>query len=382
MKYILRPELQPLLEPQSTWCVSLYMPTHHAAGSQEDRIRFKNLLRKAAEPLARNGLTDREIDTLLEPAEKLAEHDEFWRTPDDGLALFISEAMVQSFRFPLTLEEMVTVARRFVLRPLLPVLYETDRFYVLALSQNEARLLGGTRLAWQAVPVEGMPHSLAEALRFSEFEKQTQYHTVSPSAGRGTMAIFHGQGAGSDETKHEMVEYFRQVNAALHRLLRNERAPLVIAAVDSLLPLYREVNTYPHLTTASISGNPEERSAADLQRAGWAIVAQKIQAAQDEALATFRNLDHTARASHQIDEIVPAAVAGRVEILFVSTGGQVWGTYDRTRDTASAHAEPQSGDDDLLDLAALQTLRSNGSVMVMPTGQMPGNTPIAAVFRY
>lgn len=382
MKFLIRPELQVLLEPQSAWCVSLYMPTHRAANSQEDRIRLKNLLRKAAEPLVRNGLTERAVATLLAPAEKLAEHDEFWRTPEDGLALFISEGKVHSFRFPLAFEEMVAVARRFALRPLLPLLYETDRLYVLALSQNEARLLGGTRLAWQAVPVEGMPHSLAEAMRFSEFEKQTQYHTVSPSAGRGTMAIFHGQGAASDETKHEMVEYFRQVNAALHRLLRNEGAPLVIAAVDSLLPLYREVNTYPHLTAESISGNPEERSAADLQRAGWAIVAQNIQAAQDEALTAFRNLDHTARASHQTEEIVPAAVAGRVETLFVSAGGRAWGAYDRARDTASVHAEPLPGDEDLVDLAALKTLRSNGSVMVMPAGQMPGNMPIAAVFRY
>jgi hypothetical protein len=383
MKPLLREELKTLLQQQSSWCVSLYLPIDRTtAGRPADRTRLKNLLRQAREQLARNGLGDGATAALLAPADRLVIDDEFWRQPEAGLALFLSEQAAHTFQLHASPEETVVVARRFMLRPLLPILSDAERFYVLALSQNEARLLAGTRFALHAVSVKDMPRSEAEALRFDELQKQTQYHTVASPAGQGTYAVFHGQADTIDDAKERMQRYFRQIDHALRRTLPYNGFPLVIASVDYLLPLYRQVNSYPHLLAESIHGNPDEMSNADLLRAAWSIVAPYSMTAQDNALSVFRRYEGTARASTQVEQIVRAAYAGRVESLFVAAGEQRWGMYDPTLDSVQLSAQPEPGDDDLLDLAAMQSIAANGSVYVLPSEQMPSRLPIAAVFRY
>jgi hypothetical protein len=343
---------------------------------------LKNLVRQAREQLARNGLGDGAIAALLAPADHLVIDDEFWRQPEAGVALFLSEQAAHTFQFHAPPEETVVVARRFMLRPLLPILSDAERFYVLALSQNEARLLAGTRFALHAVPVKDMPASEAEALRFDELQKQTQYHTVASPAGQGSYAVFHGQADAIDDAKERVQRYFRQIDHALRRALPSNGFPLVIAAVDYLLPLYRQVNSYPHLLAQSIRGNPEELSSTDLLRAAWSIVAPYCLTAQDNALSVFRRYEGTARASTQVEQIVRAAYAGRVESLFVAAGEQRWGLYDPALDSVKLSAQPEPGDDDLLDLAAMQSIAANASVYVLPSEQMPSSVPIAAVFRY
>jgi hypothetical protein len=46
------------------------------------------------------------------------------------------------------------------------------------------------------------------------------------------------------------------------------------------------------------------------------------------------------------------------------------------------HQEPRAGDEDLLDLAAVQTLFNSGVVFVVPSEKVPDQELLAAVFRY
>ena len=382
MKTFTRDDLKALMALQDGWCVSLYLPTHRdASQTQQDPIRLKNLLREAGDRLNRNGLSLGAARALLDPAHQLVTDNELWRQPDEGLALFISAGTMRVYQVPLPVEEAVVVAQRFMVRPLLPLLRTNERFYVLALSQNDTRLLSGSRFEVSDVEVEGMPHSMAEAMRFDELEKQSQYHSISPSAGRGPYAIFHGQGLGTSVEKDRLLRYFHQIDHALHRALEHEHAPLVIAAVDYLMPIYREINSYPHLMADTIHGNPELLSAEELRRAAWPIVEPEFSNAQAEALAKFRRFEETARASTDLSEIVRAAHQGRIESLFVATGMQRWGSYDPARDEVQVHPEPKPDDEDLVDLAATQALLSGGAVYALPSAQMPANLPVVAVFR-
>ncbi len=46
------------------------------------------------------------------------------------------------------------------------------------------------------------------------------------------------------------------------------------------------------------------------------------------------------------------------------------------------HSEPQPGDEDLMDLAALHTLLNGGTVYAVMPEQVPGDTAVAAILRY
>jgi hypothetical protein len=86
-----------------------------------------------------------------------------------------------------------------------------------------------------------------------------------------------------------------------------------------------------------------------------------------------------------LKEIIPAAHHGRVESLFVAVGVQQWGRYEPGAGTVELHEDRALGDQDLLDLAAVETLAHAGDVYAVSPDKVPGpqaNSPVAAVFRY
>jgi len=380
-------ELKTLMETQDGWCVSIFMPTHRAGAEiQQDLIRLKNLLGEAEELLMMGGLRGPEARGLLKPAQELVQHAGFWRLQSDGLAIFVSRDIFRPYRLPLDFGELVVVAERFHIKPLLPLLSGDGRFYILALSQNEVRLLQGTRYSVGQVDLEQVPESLAEALKWDDPERRLQWHTRTGTTTDGRRAaIFHGHGvASADDPKDYIRRYFRQIDDGVSDLLRDERAPLVLAGVDYILPLYREANKYQRLSEEGITGNPEELSAEELHRQAWTIVQPYFQRERKEAAAQYQRLAgaETELASNDPKAVIPAAYHGRVEALFVALGLQRWGSFDPDTNAVELHEKAEPGDEDLLDFAAVHTLSNGGAVYAVELGKVPDGAPLAAVFRY
>jgi hypothetical protein len=195
-----RDELKTLMEKHQGLCISIFMPTFRSgAESRQNQIRFKNLLRTAEEKLLAKGLRPQEIKTLLEPAQALPGNVLFWRKQSDGLALFLSTDLFRSFRLPENFAEMLTVADSFYIKPLLPLLGSDNRFYILALSQKEIRLLEGTGQNVQEMEMDSVPGSLAEALRYDESGKQLRFRTGT--AGGDHLAMVSGHGGEAENTQ-------------------------------------------------------------------------------------------------------------------------------------------------------------------------------------
>jgi hypothetical protein len=383
MDALSKDELVALTGEQNGWRVSLYMPTHrHIPETEQDPIRFKNLLREAEERLIAGGLRAPEARELLQPAQKLEGDASFWRFQSDGLALFLSANLFRAYRLPIRFKEMVVVTTRFHLKPLLQTMAGDGRFFVLALSQKQVRLLEGTAYSVSEIKLDHVPESLAEILGVYDFEKQLQFHSPSTVGFGKQGTIFHGHGAGADDAKDKLLQYFRQIDEGLRELLKDEKAPLVFAGVDYLFPIYKEANSYPRLLEEMIAGNPESLKAEALRQEAWAIAQPVILKGQREAEAKYRQLAGTGRASNQLAEIAPAAFNGRVESLFVAVGAQRWGSFDLDRAEIHLREEPQPGDEDLLDFSALQTFLNGGAVYTVEPENVPGGGLLAAVFRY
>ncbi len=372
-------ELKALTTRYPGLCLSIFMPTHRAGrDTQQDPIRFRNLLREAEGRLSAFDLRSPEVRGLLEPARQRLDDPAFWRHQSDGLAVFLSPETSRFYRLPLKLEELIVVADRFHVKPLLPLFTGNGHFFILALSQKQIAMLEGTRHSVDEVELEGVPASLAEALGTDSFERQLQARTTGP----GGAAVFHGHGALADEAKDRILRYFRLVDRGLRETLREERAPLVLAGVEYLFPLYREANTYPYLADAGLPGNPEALRPEDLHAAAWAVVEPWFLQAQQAAGARYRQLAGTGRTSTVLDEVVRAAYHGRVDVLFVAAGAQAWGRFIPDTGSVDLHAEPEPGDEDLLDLAALQTILNSGTVYAVDPRRVPDAATLAAIFRF
>jgi hypothetical protein len=383
MSLLSKSELRVLMEKPEGLCVSIFMPTHRAGEqTRQDPIRLKNLIREAQRQLTEAGLTSRETKELLKPIKGLLRDEFFWQHQNDGLAIFSSAGQFRCYRLPLSFDELVVITHRFHIKPLLPLLTSDGRFYILALSQNKVRLVESTRYTASEVALEDVPESLADILRYDS-ERSIQLHTAAPVGKGGQQAIFHGHGDGIDDAKANILKYFRQIDAGLGELLRGEHAPLILAGVDYLLPIYAKANTYAYLLDDGVTGNPDDLGTEELRNRAWAIAEPYFIKGRREASARYQQLSGTQQASNDLMKVVPESYHGRIEVLFVAVGVQSWGTFDVESSQIVLHQqEVQPGDEDLLDFAAIHTLLNGGVVFAVAPEQMPDKANVAAVFRY
>lgn len=386
MSILTRDDLQTLYQEQEGVCISIYMPTNPSeTETDQGRIQLKNLLAEAEKHLLAAGLRVPDAQKLLEPAHKLLWDKLFWRYQNEGLALFLSAETFYHYHLPYHFEAQAVIAGRFHIKPLLPLLADDGQFFILALSQNEVRLLQGTRHSIGEVDMADIPTSLAETLAADGPEKQLQFHTSSGSPGGGKRAaIFHGHDASGKLSRTNIRRFFRQINSVLSAWLVNEHAPLLLAGVDNLLPLYKEVNSYPHLLEEVITGNPEMLRAEELHQRGWTIVQPLFQQARRQAGAEYQRLirNDSKKAANDPLQIIQAAFNGRIETLFVALGQRLWGRFDPETGTVDLHQEKGGGDGDLLNIAIIQTMMNGGAVYAVPLEEMPSRNILAAVYRY
>ncbi|QSJ16736.1 hypothetical protein JYQ62_34520 [Nostoc sp. UHCC 0702] len=384
-------ELKTLIEHPQSHCVSLYMPMQKAGPEiRQNPIRFKNLIREAEERLDAIGISQTEAENLLQPAKELDTAD-FWEHQDHSLAIFISPEVFRYYRLPMEFQELVVVSDRFHLKPLLHLINNDGKFYVLGLSQKDAKFFEGTRAGLNEIEVENMPKSIDEALQYDETAKDGQFRIATPKGGtsnafsRSQPGAFHGQGSPDrDQHQEAILQYFYAVDAALREKLQNEKAPLILAGVEYLHPIYREANSYLHLHEEGITKRPELFQPEELHREAWQIVEPLFHQSEKDAIELFQQLagEGTGKASSDLKEIISAAYYQRVDSLFVPIGKQIWGEFDPDNMAVDLHPEPEPDDEDMLDFAAIHTLLNGGNVYTVEPEQMPNEAPAAAIFRY
>lgn len=386
---ILHPKkLQELLNKDKGICASIYLPTHKVGREQQqDPVRFKNLLNEAREKLKDLGMRSQEVNAFMKPADDLLVNMDFWQHQSNGLAVFISPDIFETYRLPIEFDTLLVIAQNFHIKPILPFVSGNDHFYILALSQKEIRLLRADRHHISEVDLGNTPTSLREALWFDDPEKQLQFHTstATPGGMNTRPSIFHGQGVTDDDSKTELLRYFQKVDRGVMDILGQEKAPLILAGVDYLLPIYQEASSYQYLVEDVLTGNPEELSNVDLHKATWELVQPILQQGLEDALRRYQELSGSGSelASNNLTKISAASHHGQVGFLFTAQGVQVWGRYDEDKLSIEQHLEFQPGDQDLLDLAAVNTLLNGGKVFVLKPKEMPEpDTSIAAIFRF
>ncbi len=385
MDSLTRDDLRTLIEFEGEWCVSIFMPTVRAgAEAQQNPIRYRNLLKRAEERLVQFDMRVPDAERLLRPAEDLLDDADLWRHTSDGLAVFAAVGHFSVMRLSQPFEEAAYVKRRFYIKPLLPLLNGDGRFYVLALSQDQVRLLEGSRESVSTIELKGMPTGLSEAL--GKDEPQLQMRTAGRAASGGSAgSIYYGQGGSGDaKVKADLVRYCQVVDHGLRATLADKHDPLVLAGVDYLLPIYQEANSYPHIVSQGIIGNPDLLSAKELHERAWEIVKPQFEQAEAEQRALYATYAgrSDAQASNDLVTVVRAAHEGRVGALFIPKGMHQWGQYRAHSHKVHVHPSEQPGDQDLLDLAAAAAFAGGGLVYVVEPDDVPGGGLLAAVFRY
>jgi hypothetical protein len=374
-------ELKSIMAGTHHPAVSFFLPTHRAGPDiQQDPIRLKNLLKQAEQQLIRKGSRPTDARHLLKPISDLLDDAAFWRQQDDGLVLFRSPEFVRVYRVPIVLDEFCMVADRFYLKPLLPLLINDGQFYVLALSHKAVRLLECSRDRVQNIDLPEVPQGMQEGLPIGP-APQLQLHAL-PVGGNQT-ARFHGHGVGIDDSDvTNLTRYFQRVEDGLSPVLKDRQIPMIVASVEYLAPIFKGVSRYRPILETIVPGNPDGLRSEELHEKAWPIAEAHFRQAHAMSAAQYLEGLAKARAGNRLQDILPAAYQGRVASLFVPLRTRRWGRFDAERLVVEEHQEAGPGDDELLDLAATQTLLHGGAVYGVEPDEVPDRQLLAAVYRF
>mgnify|MGYP000205659212 CR=1 FL=1 len=136
------------------------------------------------------------------------------------------------------------MGQQFHIKPLLHLVNKDGNFYVLALSQKNAKFFAGTGHSFNEVQVENMPQDLEATLLEDLLQKGVQHRIARSKGGTSNPfqhpGSFHGRGStNQDRYLAYILQFCNPVDTALHEKLREEKAPLVLAGVEYLFPIYQ-----------------------------------------------------------------------------------------------------------------------------------------------
>ena len=383
MDYFGRDQLKELFQVDTAPAVSIYMETHRkGAEVAAQPLRLRAAIEEAREILSGGSSAADGVDDVLAPLEALIGDQDFWRHQADGLALFASREFGRLYRLPVQMPDMVVVGPTFHTRPLIEFLQAPERFWVLSVAQKEVRMWEGSISEMAPVDLTSVPTSLQEALGTQVVVDRLNLR--SPR-GRGSAPVFHGHGAGKDDTKQELEKFFRAVDAGVRDLLADEIGPIILAAVDYYHPIYRGISKLENLADEGIVGSVSGWDEARIHTAAWPIAQKSVEGKLDVALDLWEKSYGRGKTESDLAAIARFAVAGRIRLLLTEKDRTVWGRIDRS--TGDIEVIREGGGDphgeavDLLDELAEIAIQYGGRALVLPEVKIPTKTGVAAILR-
>ncbi|MFH0998493.1 MAG: hypothetical protein V1844_23820 [Pseudomonadota bacterium] len=364
-------------------CLSLYQPTHRRRPeNQQDSIRYRNLVKELKTSL-RQKYPSVETQLILEPFETLSDDPVFWNHTLDGLAVLGGPDLFRVFQLQRPVIELAVVADSFHINPLRRFLQSVGRYQVLGLSLQKIQLFEGNRDTLDEIdPAPEVPRTINEALGA---ELTEPHQTVASYGGVGgdSMPMHHSQGGKKDEADVDAERFFRAIDrAVMEHHSRPSGLPLILAALPEHHHLFHRVSHNPFLMVEGLNINPDVLPIDALRQRAWQVVEPQYEARQAALADEFGVAKSKGLASDDLATIAQAAADGRVTMLLIEADRQIAGRLDAStgRVEAADLSNPQVDDllDDLSDLVG----KKGGRVMVMPAEKMPGQTGLAATFRY
>jgi hypothetical protein len=171
-------------------------------------------------------------------------------------------------------------------------------------------------------------------------------------------------------------------DAVLKHHSRPSGLPLILAALPEHQSLFRRLSENPALMEEGILVNPDVLLLEELQERTWKVVEPQYQARLANLTAEFEAAKAHGLGSNDLAQVAKAAASGRIATLLLEAGRRISGKLDSTLGRVEMGVMTNPQVDDLLDDLGELVEKMGGQVMVIPSERMPGDTGLAAVYRY
>jgi len=361
-------EFKSLVQARADFCVSIYVPTtpqtQHIGAA---RIALGNLVKDAMKQIEKAPSEKKRRNAVAEHFTDLLEDEQFWKVQANSLAVLVTADTIRTYRLPNALQPVVEVSDRFHLKPLLRAITFPHHAFILALAENGSRLIESyADMPAVEIDVKDMPKDAGSA---------TNRASVNDRSASGRIQ-------GSEGQKVLLRQYARQIDAAIRPLLAGRHEPLILAAAEPLMSIFRSVCTYPGLVAMPIETSPGELTALQLADATRPIL-DIVYAGEVAAFhSLFEMRSSQGRATADISQAARAATFGAIETLLVDIDGVVHGNVDETTGAVVFSDDQGAASYGIIDEIAGRALISGANVMGVRSEDIPGGGALAAVLRY
>jgi len=340
-------------------------------------VQIRNAIRGLQKQLAERALDPGTVSSLFEPIYDLAMTANSAGIWAHALIVFRSPGLFRYYLLHGRFKEVQTVDDRFQVRPLLRMLAHDTRFHLLGVSQRHVRLFDCTQHRAEPAAVGGFPTSLEAWLN----NRQPDHVLVNRSSAGPSVGAMKGVLSGTSTEREREDEFlhhfFKEVDRGVTGHLRGQTGPLVLAGVEYEMAIYRRVNSYKPTLEKVVRGSPDGMTDRALHERAMDVVMSTFSEPLQKVVTDLRERAGTTRSSTDPRTIVQAAFQGRVLDLVIAEHADYRGVWNEETQNVE-----DGGDEELLNAAALQTIRHGGHAFVLDEPDMPVKAAAAAVFRF
>lgn len=366
-KYITTAFPPTILETDSEFCISIYMPTHRTApDNRQDLIRFKNIVNK----IDAMDKYDKQVKILRE----IQADSQFWIYNLDGLIILMDQDDVNIYRLPRSVDERVVVGKRFYLKPLIRNFQSDDRYHALALSKDSFRLFTGNRYGFKEIELDEEESILDNVL--GKVHEGRSLNVVSQGGAYGN---FHGHGARSEEVKVDTKRFFNHAdNYISENFSLKDKIPLILIGLPENQATFRDNSQNDYLLDKGIDRSIEGIKAEELNGFVWKVLEPVYIEKTNKLVKRYHEGLNNDTSTHTLHDILKAIIQERVQILVIEDGKTIPGVIDLKK---VDYKITDDGEDILNEMAQLALAR-NMEVVILPKERMPKHHSAFAIYRY
>lgn len=364
-----RDEILNLAQIRSDACVSIYAATSPVALQKDHcRIEIGNMVREALKRLeteAPDGppLDKRRLAKLRDGLETLTGADDFCLDQSNSLALLATPDASFTFQMPNRLNNFLEVADRFYLKPLLRAITFDHRAYVLALSENQTRVIELLPdCPAEEIKVPGLPADLMQAAGVN-----------SPNA--GTRPPNRDE---SEIRKKRQAKYIRQIDDALRAFMGQGSIPLILAATEPLSSMFRAQATV-NMTDDIVSVSPDHLSVGELSELARPVLDKYYQQELEAVKELFEQRTGQNRVVTDPADVARAATNGMISLALVDFDYSSQGVIDENGNITYGEGTDSYG---VIDEIVKRAMQTGSRVMAVRGEDMVSDTGVAAILRY
>lgn len=340
-----------LSQVSKEWCISVYVPKKRNDKKYElDQLKFNNSLKEALEHLQHRGLKKEEADDFIEPLKSLPERDYLYNRYQPGvLAIFFNSENLDVVEVPVADEQLVYVGKEFYLRPVLSLLNDLERFFLLTLGPKRILLYEGTE------------QSIVQVANLTDLTANGRTGSSADEALEKQEEVF-------------LRKYFQQIDEKLNELLEGEKSPLLLSASEKTGRIYQEVSSYPKILQRFVEPHPESGDLKGLMKRARPVFQEFMREEKRRKRRFFVQQMLKGNASISLTDILAAAVDGKVATLFLDKDEYATGEYKPAIKYTEVDEEPHEDRTALFNLAAIKTFQKGGEVYNLERDALPDST--------